>query len=224
MPDLSLVCIVKDADGNLLDGVNIAMTNVSNNKNENVYTQANGQYRKPLIGFKMNDILNYRFVAHKDQYLEATKSYQTTINKEGEYVVEITMLKLKVGSKLSDFIEIKPILFDFNKFNIRPDAATELEKIIKVMNEHPTMVIELGSHTDCRGSIKSNTRLSDRRAKASAKYIKSKITKPERIYGKGYGETQLKIHCKCNNKPVKHNLTDAQHQANRRTEFKIISM
>ena len=65
------------------------------------------------------------------------------------------------------------------------------------MNENPMMEIELGSHTDCRSSYAFNEKLSDNRAKASAEYIKTRITNPERIYGKGYGEYKLKVDCPC---------------------------
>jgi outer membrane protein OmpA-like peptidoglycan-associated protein len=109
------------------------------------------------------------------------------------------------------------------KATIRKDAAIELDKIVKVMNDYPNMEIELGSHTDCRGSIASNTTLSDKRAKASAEYIQKKISNPSRIYGKGYGETKLKVDCPCEG-TVKSNCSEEQHQQNRRTEFIIIKM
>ena len=89
------------------------------------------------------------------------------------------------------------------------------------MNEHPELVVELGSHTDCRASEKYNMALSDRRAKSSADYIKSKITNPERIYGKVYGESQLLNDCECEGR-VKSDCSDEEHQENRRTEFIII--
>ena len=80
------------------------------------------------------------------------------------------------------------------------------------------MVIELGSHTDSRGSAAYNEKLSDKRAKASAAYIKERISNPERIYGKGYGESKILNNCvdgvKC---------SDEEHEENRRTEFKVIS-
>ena len=89
-------------------------------------------------------------------------------------------------------MKLNLIYFDLNKSNIRPDAAVELDKIVEVMNEYADMVVELGSHTDCRASKTYNRSLSDRRAKSSANYIRSRISKPERIYGKGYGESKLK--------------------------------
>ena len=131
--------------------------------------------------------------------------------------------KIAVGLDLAKIIDIKPIYFDLGKHAIRPDAAIELDKIVKVMNENPNMVIELGSHTDCRSGAASNMALSDRRAKASAEYIKKRITNPERIYGKGYGETQLTNGCECEG-AVKSTCSEEEHQKNRRTEFKIIKM
>ena len=91
------------------------------------------------------------------------------------------------------------------------------------MNEYPSMIIELGSHTDCRGTIQQNQTLSDNRAKASADYIKSKITNPERISGKGYGEAKLVSDCPCEG-TVKSKCSEEEHQKNRRTEFIIIKL
>ena len=91
------------------------------------------------------------------------------------------------------------------------------------MKENPKMEIELGSHTDCRGSIASNDYLSNNRATASANYIKERIPNPERIYGKGYGESKLKVNCPCEG-TVKSTCPETEHQKNRRTEFIIMKM
>jgi outer membrane protein OmpA-like peptidoglycan-associated protein len=130
---------------------------------------------------------------------------------------------LRPGADVGKIININPIYFDFDKHDIRPDAATELDKIVKLMNEYPNMEIELGSHTDCRGPDSYNMDLSDRRAKASAQYIKSRITNPERIYGKGYGESVPRIDCKCGKDDFSE-CSEGQHQMNRRTEFIIIKI
>jgi len=135
----------------------------------------------------------------------------------------VILSKLAVGVDLADIIEINPVYFDFDKANIRPDAAIELDKIVKVMEDYPGMVIELGSHTDCRGTDEYNLYLSDRRAKSSAAYIQERIDKKERIYGKGYGESKLKNKCECEGRR-KVDCTEEEHQANRRTEFLIIKM
>ena len=132
----------------------------------------------------------------------------------------VVLSKLAVGVNLADIIEINPIYFDFDKANIRPDAAIELSKIVKVMSDYPGMVIELGSHTDCRGSDEYNLYLSDRRAKSSAAYIQERIDNGERIYGKGFGETTPNIPSPngCGT------LSEDEHQLNRRTEFIIVEL
>ena len=132
----------------------------------------------------------------------------------------VVLSKLAVGVDLADIIEINPIYFDFDKANIRPDAALELDKIVQVLNDYPGMVIELGSHTDCRGNDDYNVYLSDRRAKSSAAYVQERINNKDRIYGKGFGETSPNIPSPngCGT------LTEAQHQLNRRTEFIIVEL
>src|SRR5690606_4154153 len=99
----------------------------------------------------------------------------------------------------------------------------ELDKIVAFMNENPTVVIELGSHTDCRASKSYNKALSNRRAISSANYIKERITNKKRISGKGFGESQLVNDCECEGTVVS-DCSEEEHQANRRTEFKIIKM
>ncbi|MFD1314346.1 OmpA family protein [Namhaeicola litoreus] len=117
---------------------------------------------------------------------------------------------------VSNKVNIKTIYFDFDKFNIRPDAAKELDKVVQVMNEYPELLIEAGSHTDSRGKDKYNQKLSEKRAKSTVDYIVSKGIDAGRITYKGYGETELVNDCGNNA-----NCTEEQHQLNRRTEFKI---
>ena len=124
---------------------------------------------------------------------------------------------------LTVVVEINEIKFDLDKWNIRPDAAKELDKIVEILNDNPKMVIELGSHTDCRGSAAYNKRLSEKRAKSSADYIKKRISNPDRITSKGYGETKLLNDCACEG-DQESTCSDEQHQENRRTEFKIIEI
>ncbi len=113
---------------------------------------------------------------------------------------------------------IENIYYDFDKYNIRDDAKTELDKLVRIMNENPVNV-ELGSHTDSRGSAAYNDKLSQRRAESAVKYIISSNIDKTRIIAKGYGEQQLVNNCSDGV-----NCSPAEHQANRRTEFKVISL
>lgn len=190
-------------------------------------TDADGDVMKKLERYAKNDQLNLSIDLVCPGYLAKNVTYNDKITAAGiiqlHEKLNVDLQAIEVGGDLAKMLEIKPIYFDLNKFNIRPDAAIELEKIIKVMNENPTMVIELGSHTDCRGSVKSNETLSSNRAKSSANYIKARITNPERISGRGYGESKLLNDCGCEG-AVKSTCTEEQHQLNRRTEFIIIKM
>ncbi len=132
---------------------------------------------------------------------------------------------------------IENIYYDLDKFFIRPDAAVELEHIVNVMKNNPTIEIEMGSHTDCRQTAEYNQTLSNNRAKAAMEYIVSRGIDASRLTYRGYGETVLVNNCACEcEKSVKSiglskfrdcedaqvtNCTEAQHQNNRRTEFKI---
>lgn len=113
-------------------------------------------------------------------------------------------------------IVLDNIYYDFDKWNIRTDAALELDKLVKLLKDNPTIHIEMGSHTDVRGSDRYNDILSDRRAHATVQYLISKGIDPERLTWKGYGEKVLVNHCKdgvvC---------SEEEHQENRRTEFKV---
>lgn len=152
-------------------------------------------------------------------------SYSVTItdkygkSKTFDFEVEKPEMKQKELDNL--LVNVNPIYFDLGKHKIRDDAKIELDKIIKIMNDNPTIQIELGSHTDCIASEKSNMKLSEKRAKASADYIKKGIKNPERITGQGYGETMLKVDCPCEGK-IKSTCSDEEHQLNRRTEFVLI--
>ena len=122
---------------------------------------------------------------------------------------------------LREFIEVGPIFFDFDKSNIRPDAALELDKVVELMNQYPNMVVEVASHTDCRGTHSYNDLLSEARARATIGYIRERISDPERISGQGYGKTQLTNRCDCEEVPP---CNADEHQANRRSEFRIVRL
>lgn len=156
-----------------------------------------------------------------DDYLKQTFVVDTVLGMQNTLQLEYLLTKKDIGVDIASAIQLNPIYFDLDKFNIRPDAALELDKIVKIMNDNPDIKIELGSHTDCRASASYNMRLSDRRAKSSANYIKKRISTPSRIYGKGYGESQLVNDCGCEGDIVS-GCSEEEHQMNRRTEFKIV--
>lgn len=115
-------------------------------------------------------------------------------------------------------IVIPNIYYDFNKWDIRDDAAAVLDTTIyQLLVDNPNLVIELGSHTDARGSDQFNKELSEKRAQAVVDYLVKKGIDRERLEAKGYGETQLVNECddgvEC---------TEEEHQRNRRTTFRVL--
>lgn len=223
----SLFCRVEDRVSELpLQNVKITVTDKKTGKvfiTEN--TSLQGEIRKRLENTKIGDVLNYAFRFELAGYLTKTADFKYTVNKPGEIPVhellDIKMDKLDLGMDIGKIIHINPIYFDLGKAIIRKDASAELDKIVQVMKDNPNMIIELGSHTDCRSSAQSNLVLSDKRAKSSAQYIISKGINKDRISGKGFGEAKLINDCGCEGN-VKSTCSEAEHQLNRRTEFLIV--
>lgn len=138
-------------------------------------------------------------------------------------VLEKSVCKVKVGGDLAKCFGIKMIYFDLDKSAIRKDAAFELEKILDAMNQYPTMKIDVRSHTDCRQTAKYNMALSDRRAKSTIAWLIQNGIAVNRLTGRGYGESQLVNDCGCEPTNTS-SCTEEQHQANRRSEFIVISL
>ncbi|MCH2021776.1 MAG: OmpA family protein [Saprospiraceae bacterium] len=132
-----------------------------------------------------------------DPFMLRNQSLETTIDK-------------------GDVIELKSIYYDYDKWNIRPDAANDLKDLVIIMKRNPSMEIELSSHTDSRGSASYNQELSRKRASTVKEYLLFRGIKSNRIVATGYGEDRLKNTCKI--------CSEANHQENRRTEVLITRM
>lgn len=146
----------------------------------------------------------------------AVADAMTGNNKKGALIADVSMEPIE----LNRIIQIENIYYDLDKWFIRPDAAKELDKVITVLRDHPSIVMELGSHTDARGRDEYNKTLSEKRAQSAVEYILTHGNISEdRIVAKGYGETSLTNNCgngvRCN---------DRKHQQNRRTELKITAI
>jgi outer membrane protein OmpA-like peptidoglycan-associated protein len=161
----------------------------------------------------------YRIKASKDSYIDNETStslalYDREVNST--IILDQDQYKLKPGLDLAKGLSLCQIYFDLDKSNIRKDAKVELEKIVEVLTQNPTLKIEVGSHTDSRQSKQYNQKLSDRRAKLTLQYLVKRGINPNRLTAKGYGETQLinnctdGVHC-----------SETEHQLNRRSSFVI---
>ncbi len=191
---------------------------------ETLTTDSEGKYNSSLLeGKEFGDTIKLTLRINAASYLAKSMIFETTIGEQS--VIEIATLidKVDIGTDIGKVLSLEPIYFDLNKSIIRADAKIELNKIVDLLNENPGLEIELGSHTDCRSSKAYNLKLSDARAKSSAKYIKDKISNPSRITGKGFGESILVNDCACEGTVVS-DCSEEEHAKNRRTEFKVVKM
>lgn len=177
---------------------------------------------KGYYTFEVDCGRTYYVRVEKREYL--TKEVPVIIEKiTGKTDLSLALEKrtkpIQIGTDLAKTLNIPIIYFDLDKSFIRKDAAFELEKVVAVMKQNPNMYIDVRSHTDSRQTQQYNKELSEKRAKSTIAWMIKQGIESSRLTGKGYGETQLINKCadgiSC---------TEQEHQANRRSEFIIISM
>src|SRR5690606_6221901 len=143
--------------------------------------------------FVLDRDLDYQVFATKAGYHPDSASVSTvgTTKSDTLHVALLLDPVFTVGQR----IELENIYYDFDKHNIRPDAAEILDRLVKIMQDYPTLKIELSSHTDSRGSDTYNQALSQRRAGAAVDYLVSRGIGRDRMVAQGYGETRLVNDC-----------------------------
>ncbi|MCE3260549.1 MAG: outer membrane protein/peptidoglycan-associated protein [Bacteroidetes bacterium] len=196
-----------------IDSATVYVLNTSDREKEICYTNRTGQFK---IKLKPNS--DYSVNANKAMFFPVTGDQFVTT--KGKKISETFTVNFELDQLvLEKPIVLQNIYYDLDKWNIRPDAALELDKLVQVLSDNPGIYIELSSHTDSRAGDQYNLVLSDKRAKAAVNYIISKGIDAARLKWKGYGETRLVN--KCVNKVT---CSEEEHQANRRTEFKVIKI
>ncbi len=215
--EISIAGVVTDKDtNNPVPGAKVSVYDNNNNVLQSAQTDSSGSYK-----FEELKCTSKYFVrAEKEEYQTAEKLVSTpdkTEDLEVSLVIESKIKSADVGDDLAKILSLKPIYFDFDQSYIRDDATIELAKIIEVMNQYPQMNIEVRSHTDSHGDDNYNLLLSDRRAKATVKYMIDQGISKERLTGKGFGEEQPVNDCSNGS-----NCKKSDYQLNRRSEFIII--
>jgi len=153
---------------------------------------------------------NYSIHASADKFFAISENLNLdSLVKSGykEIHKDLYLVPIEIGQ----IVRLNNVFFDFDKWDLRPESFVELDRVVQLMNDNPTLEIEMSAHTDSRGSDEYNIKLSENRAKSVMDYIISKGISPTRITSHGYGETR----------PVASNDTDEGRQLNRRVEFKI---
>ncbi len=164
---------------------------------------------------------NYGIAVKKEGYLFHSENIIIP-NESGfrQYEKDVDLKKVEIGQT----IVLRNIFFDLDKYTLRPESVNELERLVKLMKDNPTMKIELSGHTDTRGSAEHNRVLSENRAKAVVEYLIDHGISKDRLKYAGYGETQPIIPDSKIYKEKSKDKREEMHQQNRRTEFKILSL
>lgn len=200
-----------------LADVSITAYNVYNDSITTTQTNSEGKY---FVTVPCNNRI--RLVATKLNYTSDEKTTETTNLNGGEINdinFELTNYDdLVVKKNGVEKVDVQPIYFDYDKYDITPEAVDELSKVVFIMTKFPNIRIKIESHTDSRGKDSYNMKLSDNRAKATSDYIISQNIDSSRIESAiGYGESKLINHCsngvKC---------SEEEHFVNRRSDFIII--
>ncbi|GGG33806.1 cell envelope biogenesis protein OmpA [Dokdonia pacifica] len=208
--------VIDKDSGDPISGATVQLIDSSGEVVTSMLSETNGGYNFDTANCEEQYIVRaIKETYNGDEVVFTTPDESKTITNNLR--LELAQKPIEVGDDLTVLLELNPIYFDFDRFNIRPDAALELEKVISVMKQYPTMVIDARSHTDSRGVDSYNLSLSDKRAKSTVAYIISQGIESSRISGAGYGETQLVNDCGNDA-----NCSEEDHQLNRRSEFIVI--
>ena len=191
-----------------VEGVIVEITNGATGKVTSVVSDKTGNFK-----LKLDTESEYNLYCTKFGCFSKTDNISTKGLKYSEdFYADFEVEEIVIDKP----IVLENIYYDFDKWDIRADAALELDKLVRVLLDNPKLEIEMGSHTDCRGSDQYNLVLSDKRARAAVLYLISRGIDSTRLTWKGYGET---VHVnKCEDGVQ---CTEEEHQDNRRTEFKV---
>lgn len=193
-------------------GLEVLLINKGNGTESKVFSDAQGKF-----AFTLEKETDYIVKGNPQQYFTTQSGEISTkgVNQSTVYDIKFELER----SKDVFTVKLNNIFYDFNKWNIRRDAIADLDKVNDFMASMQNVRMELVAHTDARGTVAYNQILSEKRAASAMDYLINKGVPAERLSAIGKGETELLNECgdgvKC---------TEAQHQLNRRTEFKIVKV
>ncbi len=152
---------------------------------------------------------DYAFTVNRKGYLFYSDNFLLSQHSpDSTYQKNIALQPIELNAS----IVLNNIFFDVNKFDLKPESQVELDKVVQLLNDNPTLKIEISGHTDNTGKSADNIILSNNRAKAVVSYLVSKGIAANRLSFKGYGETR----------PIAGNATEEGRAKNRRTELKVV--
>jgi outer membrane protein OmpA-like peptidoglycan-associated protein/tetratricopeptide (TPR) repeat protein len=202
--------VMSEKDRKPIEGVTVNLKNDCDGAIRQIVTGVDGRYE-----FELTEGCDYTLSASKERYGTNTNRIKKLTSKARSKVLSADLNMLRVG----DIVQLDNIYYDLDKWTIRSDASRELDKLVATMQKYPLLTVELRSHTDSRGDAAYNRYLSAQRANSVVSYLASKGISRKRMVAAGYGESVL-----LNNCTNEVNCTEAEHQRNRRTEFKVLSI
>ncbi|WP_121668055.1 OmpA family protein [Mesonia aquimarina] len=203
-----VIAVVKNSEtGKKLSEVVITITDAMGNTLGTESSDVNGE-----VSFAINCETAYMLVASADSY----KTLEVQVSPTTASSVEEELLLSPVNEMITEKeVKLDNIYFEFDKSFITERGSKELDKLVKIMKDNPSMHILVKSHTDSKGNASYNLKLSEERAQSTVQYLISKGIAKDRLSGKGMGSTDLKIDCTPN-------CTDEENAKNRRSEFIIV--
>lgn len=172
--------------------------------------------------FNVSPNKTYKIEGKRDFYVPSTQEFTTNELGKTEYDIELEIVSYDVAEEVvvtredgRQYVELENIYFDLDKWDIKPQAAQQLDLLVELMQKYPDMQVQLGAHTDSRSSSMYNLRLSQNRADAALEYLVSKGIAQDRLEPIGFGEEIQLVKCG-------ENCTELEHSINRRVEFVII--
>lgn len=203
----------------LLPGAKVILHNQNNEIIAETNANAEAQY-----SFEIEKNKTYKLKATQKLYVPYEVSFTTDSKGNIDKNIQLFLERFEdVEEKIvvendKPQIKIAPIYFDFNKWNIRKDAALELDNVVAIMKKYPSMEIEIGAHTDFRGKEDYNLMLSEKRAQSVREYLVSQGVANDNVKSVGYGETQPINNC------TKPGICSKEaYSLNRRCEFVILN-
>lgn len=200
--------LVEDQSKLPMPNATVRLVNLENGQEQVKITNETGFYYA-----RVKPNTNYQVIASRDGYKSDSLSFSTDTIENNAF---LPVMYLKGGEALYN-LTFKHIYFDYNKASLRDASIVELLIMLDIMKYSPELRVEISAHTDSRGSLEYNQKLSDKRAASVRQYLVDNGIDPSRMTSKGYGESRLTNKCsdgvKC---------SEEEHQKNRRVEFTVI--
>ncbi len=207
-PQTTIAGVLKDENGKPVAGEVRIEDDSTLERLATVKTDESGHYQTQI-----NEGKAYRMTAVAPSMMPAAVDRDLTGVKRGEHLKQdFDLVSIQTAIDRGTAFTLRNIFFDFDKWDLKPESLPEINRLVELMNEYPSVRVEIGAHTDSRGSDSYNQELSAKRAQSVVDYLVSRGISRQRLEARGYGES----------KPIATNDTDEGRALNRRVEFKLI--